>query len=190
MNFLKNYKILLNKEIIFKDYKLTSIKIDHIQKIRNWRNQQIKNLRQEKKIKKNEQIKYFKKNIFPEYSKIRPKNILLSLYNQNKLIGYGGLVHINWNHRRSEISLVLKTDLEKSSKKKIIFNNFIKMIKMISFDQLRLNKIYTETYSFRKKEIKILSKNGFKIEGKLKEHIKFKSKYYDSIIQSNFLGKK
>ena len=50
-----------------------NLKINDAEKIRIWRNNQIKILRQNKKIKKNEQIKYFKKNILT-------KNLKLDLF--------------------------------------------------------------------------------------------------------------
>lgn len=63
-------------------------------KIRLWRNNQIKILRQNIKIYKLEQIKYYIQNILKNMMITKPDNILLSIYYNNKFIGCGGLVDI------------------------------------------------------------------------------------------------
>ena len=52
--------------------------------------------------------KKLKKIILKQFKLQRPSQMLFSFYNQNKLIGYGGLVHINWIHKNAEISFLLK----------------------------------------------------------------------------------
>ena len=115
--------------------KLCPISKHDVEKIRIWRNQQILNLRQKKKITKEDQKKYFKKIIFKEYENIKPKNLIFSIKENSKLIGYGGLVHISWSNFRAEVSLLFKTDLEKNKKIKFfyfkIFLNFNRLFKPI-----------------------------------------------------------
>ena len=70
-----------------------SLNIRDAEKIRRWRNNQIKILRQNEIIKKDEQIKYFKKNIIINNNKLD----LFAIDINEKLIGYGGLVNVSKN---------------------------------------------------------------------------------------------
>jgi hypothetical protein len=48
----------------------------------------------------------------------KPNQILFSFLEENKCIGYGGLVHINWNDINGEISFIIDTKLEKNDNSK------------------------------------------------------------------------
>lgn len=185
MAYLKNYKILKNKVFKKDNFKLCAISLEDIEKIRIWRNQQLDNLRQQRKILKKEQIKYYKENIFEEFSKKNPKNIIFSLKQNSILIGYGGLVHISWINFRAEVSFVLNTQIENDKKKKFIyFQIFLDLIRELAFNHINLKKITTETYSFRNKEIHFLEKYGFKREGILKNNIYVKENFFDSYLHA------
>ena len=180
-----NYKILKNKYFKKDNFELSSISLEDIEKIRKWRNEQIRNLRQSKKITKKEQLKYFKNYIFSEYPNKKPKNIIFSIKVNSNLIGYGGLVHISWINFRAEVSLVMETEIENSKKKKFIyFKIFLDLIKKLAFHDIKLKKLTTETYSFRKKEINFIEKYGFMREGILKENIYVKRKFFDSYLHA------
>ena len=60
------------------DYELESVQPEHIEKIRQWRNEQMDVLRQSKPISKEQQIQYYEKHIWSELKSSQPKNILLS----------------------------------------------------------------------------------------------------------------
>ena len=185
MKFLENYKILKNKYFRKENFELCPILPTEIEKIRIWRNEQLRNLRQGKKISNKEQVKYFNNIIFKEYSSKCPKNIIFSLKKNSILIGYGGLVHISWNDFRAEISLVLQTKVENNKRIKFsYFKIFLDLIKDLAFNDIKLKKITTETYSFRKKEINFLERYGFKREGILKKNIYIKKKSFDSYLHA------
>ena len=100
-------------------------------------------------------------------------------------MGYGGLVHISWNNFRAEISLVLQTKVENNKRIKFsYFKIFLDLIKDLAFKDIKLKKITTETYSFRKKEINFLERYGFKREGILKKNIYIKKKSFDSYLHA------
>jgi len=103
------------------------------------------------------------------------------------LIGYGGLVNISWLNKRAEVSFLLNTSIVKNKKKyEIHFKNFFSFISKTSFLKLKLEKIYTETFIFRKKHIKLLEINGFKKEGFLKNHYYKNKKKINSILHAKF----
>ena len=185
MKCLNKYKILKNKYFKNDNFELCEILPNHIDKIRKWRNEQLINLRQNKKITKKEQLKYFKKIIFKECLVEKPENIIFSIKENSNLIGYGGLVHISWNNFRAEISLVFKTKIENNKKQKFFyFKIFLDLIRKLAFNNIKLRKLTTETYSFRKKEINFLERYGFKREGILRNNIYIKKKPFDSFLHA------
>ena len=182
-SILKSKKIISNLELI-------TIREEDIQKVRNWRNQQKIILRQDKNITKKEQEIYFNTIIKPTFNQKNPEMILFSLLMKGKCIGYGGLVHINWKSKRGEISFLTDTKRTKSNyNMSQDFGNFLELILDVGFNNLKLNKITTETFEFRKNIIKILEDRGFKEEGILKNHIKKNGKYHNSFLHCIFKEK-
>ena len=122
----------------------------------------------------------------PEHiEKIRIWRILLSYKHQNILIGYGGLVNLSWVDKRGEMSFLLDSSIvENDNHRNIYMSNFITLVKNICFNQLSFNRLYTETFEFRKFHIKVLCNNGFKEEGCMRQHVYVDNQYYDSILHS------
>lgn len=179
------YKCLKENNFENGEYTIEAVLPEHIEKIRQWRNEQMDVLRQSKAISKEQQIMYYEKHIWPELKNDEPKQILLSFLSNNKLIGYGGLVHISWEHLRAEISFICDPRIVGQVKiYRMCFLKFLEMIRDLSFKTLRLNRLFTETYSFRKDQISILEDFGMDIESVLKSNYKINGKYCDSVIQS------
>ena len=191
MKYIKNYKILKNKSFKKNDLELCPFLIKDIENIRIWRNEQLKNLRQDKKITKKEQRKYFKSIIFKEHTNKNPSNIIFAIKKNRALIGYGGLVHISWINYKAEVSLVFETKIENNKKKKFLyFKYFLDLIKDLAFHNINLKKLTTETFSFRKKEINFLEIYGFEREGILKNNVYVNKKPFDSFLHAiNFKDK-
>lgn len=180
---MATYKCL-SKEIYQQDnYSLIPIREKDIESIGIWRNEQIKILRQEKPISQQEQKNYFKNVIKKTFESENPDCILLSFLLNSNCIGYGGLVHIDWDLKSAEISFL--TETSRSNNPKVYeddFKIFLKLICQIAFFDLNFNKLTTETYDFRKLTIKILENYGFKFEGKLKKHVFKEGKFFDSVL--------
>ena len=154
-------------------------------KIMKWRNEQIKILRQKKKLSKKDQLKYFNA-IDRDSKRKKPKNILYSIIDskEKKCIGYGGFVYVNWVDKKAEMSFLLDTNITKNIKKyNLYFDNFIASIKKEFFNKHKLNKLFTETFSFRKNTIKTLERNNFKKVEYLKQNF-YKKKNSESLIHS------
>ena len=164
---------------------LTKLRKNDIFAIMKWRNEQIKILRQKKKLSKKDQLKYF--NVIDKDSKRKkPKNILYSIIDskEKKCIGYGGFVYVNWVDKKAEMSFLIDTNITKNVKKyNLYFDNFIASIKKEFFNKHKLNKLFTETFSFRKNHIKILERNNFKKVEYLKQNF-YKKKNSESLIHS------
>jgi len=179
------YKCLPQKTYKIEEYVYEAVQHEDIESIRQWRNEQVDVLRQTHAIGREEQIEYFNNIVWPEMGTDHPEKILLSIKIDGKLIGYGGLVNISWTNLRGELSFLIDTN--RINNRDIYHKDmeyFIIMIKDLSFNQLSLNRIFTETFDFRNHHINLLEKNGFIIEGTLRQNIKFKDKYIDSLIHS------
>ena len=152
------------------------LKIVDAEKIRKWRNNQIKILRQNEKIKKKDQVKYFKEHILLKSSKLD----LFAIDLNQKLVGYAGLVNISNYFKTAEVSFLINDKFKHSTELyKKIFTHFLFFIKEYSFKKKKLRRLYTETFSFRKKHIRILENFGFELEGRMKKHVIKNKKTYD-----------
>jgi len=179
------YKCLKKEKYNFKNYSLLTLRKQDIQNIRNWRNEQIEVLRQKKQLTKKEQINYYEKVVKSNFNKKKPDLILFSFLLENDCIGYGGLTNIDWLEKKAEISFLLDTT---RSQNETIYQKdfwiFLNIIFDLVFNELKLDKIFTETYDIRPFHVNILESIGFKLEGRLKQHVFVKEKYVDSILHS------
>jgi RimJ/RimL family protein N-acetyltransferase len=185
----KKYSILMNNKISFKNYSIRPLRKCDIQKIRIWRNDQINILRQTTRLTPQNQLNYYNKFIKKSFQDNKPNIILFSFLLDKICIGYGGLVHIDWNSKSTEISFL---NITSRSKSKIIyqkdFSIFLKLIFNVVFNDLKFNKITTETYDIRPWTITTLEKLGFKRDKILKKHVIIDDKPYDSILHSKLIN--
>ena len=162
---------------------IKAVQPEHIERIRQWRNAQMNFLRQVTEIAPEEQKSYYKNHIWSQKDEKQPENILLSYMEEDRLIGYGGLVHIAWVHRRAEVSFLMDPKLaEDANAYYDYFFSFLELIKVLAFDDLRLVRIFTETYALRTRHLAILEASGFVREGVLKKHVAINDQPVDSII--------
>lgn len=169
----------------FRDYSLSSIRMKDCEPVRKWRNDQISALRQRAPLSEKHQFRYFNDVVAPQFAKEQPEQILLRFTVASELIGYGGLVHLNWTDKRAEVSFLLNTERTKDhelyqSECKI----FMDLLKACAFNVLGLNKISTEAYAHREFHVNALEKAGFTREGVLREQVKIDGAWIDSIVGS------
>jgi len=160
------------------------IERQHLEKIKEWLNAQMEILRQWKTLTDYNQEKWFQE-ISESNNQVIFSIMIFNKDNINKFIGYCGLVNIDHINKKAEFSFLV--DPERVSKRNIYKEDFISALKAIciyGFNQLNLNKIFTETFCFRKYHIEILKEYGFKEEGILRENQYIKGKYCDSIMHS------
>ena len=138
-----------------------------------------------KNISSLEQINYFNTTLLPSFSQQNPSQVIFSYFKDEFLIGYGGLVHISWEDKRSEMSFLLNPELVNVENiYEEYFTKFIDFMKEVNFSILDFHKLFTETYSHRSFHISILEKAGFELEGILRDHIIIEKKYFNSLIHS------
>jgi len=95
----------------------------------------------------------------------------------------GGLVHIDWEHRRAEISFLLDDaragDDARYAKE---FLAFLQLVRQLGFDDLKLHRLFTETYAMRTHHISVYDSFGLQLEGVLRDHVRIGDKYVHSLI--------
>lgn len=174
----------LNQQIFsFEEYSLVPIRFEDRYDIMKWRNEQIYHLRQDKILTTEDQDKYFSNVVSKLYNENKPNQILFSFLKNEKCIGYGGLVHINWVDRNAEISFIMDTQLEKDNFE-LIWDIYLYLIEKIGFQYLNLHKISTYAYDLRPRIYSVFEKNNFIKEAVLKSHKLFENKYIDIVIHS------
>lgn len=177
----------LHKQIFSDDcYSIVPIRMKDRFEIMKWRNEQIYHLRQDKPLTKEEQDGYFNTVVKAIFDEERPNQLLFSYMVDNKCIGYGGLVHINWVDKNAEISFIMETSLEKEFFQ-FHWTKYLKLIEELAFQELSFHKIFVFAFDLRPHLYKAIENAGFVKEAVLKEHCLFQGEYKDVIIHSKIL---
>ena len=182
---MNSYKALNKQVYTFENFSIVPIRHKDKYEIMEWRNAQIKHLRQNSQLTIESQEEYFNKVINDLFNEQQPNQLLFSFLEMDVCIGYGGLVHMNWEDKRAEMSFLVNPVIASNYKiYETSFSYYIKLIKKVCFEDIKFNKLFTETYCNRLEHIEILEKNGFIIEGIMREHIIQDSEFQNSILHS------
>ena len=157
---IRKYKILDKQIFTNGKYQIVPIRDEDKYLIMQWRNEQMYHLRQNEILTKEQQEKYYKEVVDKLFEQNQPEQILFSYLHNDKCIGYGGLVHIDWNKKTAEVSFIMDTKLEKDDFGKH-WTVFLSLLEQVAFQELSLNKIFTYAYDLRPHLYKVLEKNGF-----------------------------
>jgi len=175
------YKILNVQVFKCGDYSLQPIRWEDRYDIMHWRNEQMFHLRQDKELTPLDQDAYFENVISKLFDQEQPEQILFSLLKEEKCIGYGGLVHIDWKQRKAEVSFLIDTEIEKTQFKKL-WLLYIGMIEKVAFNQINLNEIFTYSYEVRPKLYPILDQAGFIEKERILNAIQIQNNPVDALI--------
>lgn len=177
------YACFKRQRISYQGYTIRTVEPGDIEYIRQWRNAQMDVLRQKKEISPAEQLAYYEQQIWPTLADLHAPNLLVAYLKGDRLIGYGGLVHIAWEHHRAEVSFLLDpvrtSDPDSYGED---FLAFLYLIKTLAFDDLKLQRLFTETYSTRGHHISVLEAADFSLEGVLRRHVILNGRPVDSLI--------
>lgn len=177
------YKALKFNLVEYEQYSIVPLREDDIFLIKSWRNAQMEVLRQKQHLTDSGQYLYYQNIIKPLFGQLLPQQILFSYLKRGICIGYGGLTNIDWESKRAEMSFLMDTKrIEDNELYDSEFSIFITLLKRVIFDDLEFNRLFTETYDIRPIHISVLEKNGFILEGIMKEHVIINNKFVDSLI--------
>lgn len=180
---MRAFKCLNQQVFQFGEYKLVPIRHRDRYDIMRWRNEQIYHLRQRELLTRDKQDNYFNNTIASLFLEEKPEQILFSFLHGVDLVGYGGLVHINYDDRNAEISFVIKTDLQELFFEKF-WIEYLNLIKQPAFKELNLRKIYTYAFDVRERLYPALENAGFSIDARLYEHCYVGDEYRDVLVHS------
>ena len=169
------YRPLPQAEFCHEAYRLVPIRYEDRGPIRAWRNAQLEVLRQAAPLTAEQQEAYFQRVVLPLFEQERPGQLLFSLLHHDELVAYGGLVHISWPDARAEVSfLVDPTRAADAATYRQDFRAHLRLLGQAAFAGLKLNRLFTETYDIRPAHVAILEEAGFRLEGRLRQHVQLK----------------
>ncbi|MBJ6109870.1 GNAT family N-acetyltransferase [Hymenobacter sp. BT523] len=166
------YRPLPAADYRWNDYQLIPIRYEDRESIRAWRNAQLPVLRQAAPLTAEQQEAYFQRVVLPLFEQERPGQLLFSLLHAGQLIAYGGLVHISWPDLRAEVSfLVDPVRAADAATYRQDFLAHLRLLGRVAFEGLKFNRLFTETYDIRPAHVAILEEAGFRLEGRLRQHV-------------------
>lgn len=161
---------------------LTGIESQDLDKLKNWRNIEgfKKHFREYREINTEMQEKWFQNIVVNDSSTIM---FSIKRVSDDKLLGCCGLCYINWIHRHADLSLYIGFD-EAYIDNEGYAHESCELLFDYGFNQLGLNKIWTEIYEFdvKKKELYDLFK--FNVDGILRCNYFYDGKWWNSLILS------
>ena len=153
-------------------YRYVELRRRDIERLRTYRNAQMRVLRQLEPLTAEGQAEWYERSVLQTHRLPDPEGLLISILDEGQnFIGYGGLTHIDWFHRRGEVSFLV--DPERAADEATYardFGAFLEELKDWSFGSLGLVRLFTETFEFRTRHIELLEKAGF---GSKKKSITF-----------------
>ncbi|KZL94097.1 GNAT family N-acetyltransferase [Clostridium magnum] len=170
---------------------LTSIEREDLHKLMHWRNREDfrKYFREYREINTDMQNKWFESKVLND-----PSTIMFSIkrVSDDELLGCCGLCYINWVHRHADLSLYIGLNNIYIDEEGYAEES-CRLLFKYGFNELGLNKIWTEIYEFDMKKIKLYSELGFKKDGVLRQNYFYDGKLWDSyvfsILQGEFMCK-
>jgi RimJ/RimL family protein N-acetyltransferase len=151
-------------------YSLRPLRWEDREPIRAWRNDQIAVLRQPAPLTAADQDSYYRDVVAPQMGMAAPPQVLVAMTEDDRLVGYGGIVHLCWPDRRGEVSFLTDTSRLDDERFAADWRAYLAMLLPLCRAGLGLHKLTTETYEFRTTLIPILEESGFVLEGTLREH--------------------
>lgn len=179
--FSNKYRLIKIVSCSNEQYNIKAIRIEDRYRIMKWRNDQIFHLRQKKPLTKKEQDKYFDNIVRKSFLYKYPKQFLFSFFDDGIMVGYGGLVHLDWRKKSAEISFLICTERNQSYFS-IYWNIFLELIEQIAFKELNLECIFTYSFELRPELYPVLNKREFYLKKRIGNDIVKDGKLVDSLI--------
>lgn len=99
-----------------------------------------------------------------------------------RFIGQCGLSQISWKNRRAEIGIML----DSSALGQGFGTDAIAQLCRFAFDEMNLHKLKAVVFSFNTPAIRCYEKNGFVLEGTLKDEVFREGKYHDALVMARY----
>ncbi|MBC8588316.1 GNAT family N-acetyltransferase [Paratissierella segnis] len=161
---------------------LTAVEREDLPILRKWRNKEEfrKYFREYREISSEMQNNWFDSKVLND-----PNTIMFSIRDiiTDELLGCCGLCYINWVHRYADLSLYIGFE-DSYIDENGIAEESCKLLFKYGFNELGLNKIWTEIYEFDIKKKKLYDTMNFKLDGVLRENYFYDGRWWNSFVLS------
>jgi RimJ/RimL family protein N-acetyltransferase len=175
--------MIASKDKLFGGRILAALEKTDIGSVKDWRNQQTILLRQNKPLTDADQEAWYRDLATDDTQSVF--GLRLEDDTGSRLIGYCALVRIDRTSNRAELSFLV--DPSRAANDGLYREDMFAALALLcrhGFEVVKLHRIYTETFAFRKEHIAILEEFGFVREGVLRAHQYKNGEYVDSILHS------
>jgi RimJ/RimL family protein N-acetyltransferase len=168
-------------------YRYVALRRDDLEPLRGFRNAQLRVLRQNALLTPEDQERYWREHVVPEHASPAPRSLVVSILEDNRFVGYGGLTNLDWEDGRAEISFLV--DPRRADDGECYARDlsaFLAFVQRWAFGPLGLHRLFTETYAFREAHIALLEAAGLRLEGRLRDQIRDPASgaFADSVIHA------
>lgn len=161
-----------------------------IESLRAWRNSQQAVLRQQAPLDSDHQAAWFANRVDPSYGLPHPSEILVVVTEADRAVSYGGLTNIEWTSHRAELSFLAATERTRDPAAYAAeFSRFLRWVTSYTFEELALNRIFTETWEDRTAHIELLEDAGFELEGRMRQHVVKDGEPRDALLHGLLAGR-
>ena len=160
---------------------LYAIEREDLQQLRDWRNNPEfrKHFREYRELNMHQQEIWFDEKVVKDNS-----TLMFSIKdNSGELLGCCGFVYINWIHRHADLSLYIGRQ-DAYIDEEGYAEESCRLLLDYGFNELCLNKVWTEIYEFDDKKKTLYDMFGFKQDGLLRQNYWYDGKWWDSRILS------
>ncbi|AKN33926.1 acetyltransferase [Clostridium carboxidivorans P7] len=161
---------------------LAALEKEDLPQLMKWRNREDfrKYFREYREINSNMQEKWFEGKVLND-----PTTLMFSIkrISDDELLGCCGFCYINWVNRFADLSLYIgwnNTYIDNEG----YAEESCKLLFDYGFNEIGLNKIWTEIYEFDNKKMELYSKFLFKKDGELRQNYFHDGKWWNSYILS------
>ena len=169
---------------------LHAVEEKDLQQFRDWRNNTDfrKHFREYRELNMRQQEIWFEEKVVKD-----PTTLMFSIKRNdgNELLGCCGFVYINWVHRHADLSLYIGWK-DAYSDDEGYAEESCKLLLDYGFNELCLNKVWTEIYEFDEKKKTLYEKFRFQQDGLLRQNYWYDGRWWDSkiisILQSEYRG--
>lgn len=168
-----------------KHVSLYAIEKEDLQQLRDWRNNPEfrKHFREYRELNLAQQEKWFEEKVVQDNTTLM---FSIRRNDDNELLGCCGFVYINWVHRHADLSLYIGWH-DAYIDKEGFAEESCRLLFDYGFNELCLNKVWTEIYEFDDKKKILYDKFGFHQDGLLRQHYWYDGKWMNSRILSLLL---
>jgi RimJ/RimL family protein N-acetyltransferase len=161
---------------------LHAIEREDLPQMQEWRNDPKlrKNFREYRELSADQQELWYQQAVLGDQNSIMYS---IKMKSNKELIGCAGFNHVNWIHRRGEVSLYIGRNRDYIDDQGLA-KDALNLLLAFGFRELGLQRIWTETYEFDDKKRDLTKQVGFSEDGRLRANYFYEGRWWDSLVIS------